>query len=398
MRKKDFPIFSGFIDNKPLVYLDSAATTHKPRIMIERMQEFYAHEYATTNRSMYFLAEKATASIERARHMTATFINAEQTEIIFTKGATEGINFIASAWGWANLQEGDEIILSELEHHANLLPWQHLALQKKCIIKYIPVRADGTLNYEVFETLFTPRTKLVSIVHISNALGTLNDIARIVARAKEYNCVVMLDACQSAGYIPLDVQQLNVDFLVFSTHKMLGPSGLGILYINKRIQPHVPPYQFGGGMVYEADYHTATWLSSPACYEAGTLPLASIISFGATLEYYKTIEWNALHEHTTSLIGSFIQQVQALPRIKLLGPLHQMDHYAHLITFMVDGYHAHDVGAWLDKSGIAVRTGHYCAQPLAKRLGITSSIRLSVHIYNTIDDINECVAQLKKLL
>ena len=398
--RSDFPLLSKLIDGLPLVYFDNAATTHKPQVVIDAMSTFYSTHYAPTHRSMYTLAENTTQAVEDVRQEVAHFIGAHADEIVFTKGTTEGINFVASTWARTHIKAGDEILLTELEHHANLLPWQQCAREQGAVLKYIPINEDGSLQIELLPHLLTKRTKLVSVVHTSNALGTVNDCSYIINAAHAVGALVLIDAAQAAGYQGIQVYDLNCDFVVFSGHKMGGPTGIGILYIKKSVQSQVPPYQFGGGMVFEADYYQqATWLPAPHCYEAGTLPLAEIIGLGVAIEYIKAdVKSGALMLHIAHLCQKALEGLRNVPNIRLLGPLEQLHKKGHIISFIAEGYHAHDVGAYLDQHGIYVRTGHYCAQPLAKRLNIDGSIRISFYGYNTLAEVDYFLKVITQLM
>ncbi len=395
--RKDFPILSS--SPQPFIYFDNAATTHKPACVIDAMSDFYRHDYATVNRSMYARAEKATEKYEAVRSKIASWINAQPTEIVFTKGATESINMVATAWGMQNLKPGDEIVLTELEHHANLLPWQQIAQKTGALLKFIPITSNGTLALDNLSDIIASKTKLVSIIHVSNALGTHNDVESVITAALKVGARVLIDAAQSIAHQKINVRTMNPDFLVFSGHKMFGPTGVGVLYIKKAVQPEMPPAQFGGSMVFQANYTDAQWLPAPACYEAGTPPIAEVIGLGAALDYYaKNIDFEALKAHEANLCTHAINGLATLPGVTILGPIEELKHKGHLVSFTVDGYHPHDIGAYLDSHGIAVRTGHYCAQPLAQRLGITGSIRISFACYNTIKEVDYFIEVMKKLL
>ena len=394
--RKDFPILTS--TPQPFIYFDNAATTQKPLQVIDAISTFYKTTYATVHRSIYFRAEKATEAFENVRKAVAQFINASPKEIIFTKGATESINLVASSWGLNNLKKGDEIVLTELEHHSNLIPWQQVAKKNGCILKFIPIHADGTLALENLDAIITKKTKFVSVIHVSNALGTHNDIQKIINAAHAVGARILIDAAQSVPHQSIDVRRLNPDFLVFSGHKMLGPTGVGILYAKKEVQQEMPPYQFGGGMVVQASYSDTQWLEAPYCYEAGTPPIAEVIGLGAALEYLKEyVNFDDLRAHEAALCTQAIEGLQKIPGVTLLGPLEQLKKQGHLVSFTVEGHHPHDVGAYLDAHGIAVRTGHYCAQPLARRLDIDSSIRISFYCYNTSEEVECFLSVIKKL-
>jgi cysteine desulfurase/selenocysteine lyase len=348
---------------------------------------------------MYSLAEKATARFEQARATIAGFINAQPQEIIITKGATEGINFIAATWAEHTLQEGDEIVLTELEHHANLIPWQQLAQRKNSVLKFIPINPDGSLNYDTLNDIITARTRFVTITHVSNAIGTTVDIKRIITMAQAVGARVLIDACQSIPHQPIDVKDIDCDFLVFSGHKMLGPTGIGILYMHQRMHSQVPPYHFGGGMIFEASYERATWLPSPARYEAGTPPVAQAIGLAEAINFLMNeIDFDRLISYESHLCGQFIKGLEAIPGFRIIGPTEDLIKRGHLVSFVHDSYHPHDIAAYLDTFGICVRSGHYCAQPLARKLGIEGgSVRASFYMYNTPSQIEQCLSVLKKL-
>lgn len=392
--KKDFPL----LHSSSLIYLDNASTTHKPEVVIEAMNSFYRTGYATVHRGAYRLSEQATERFERVRSLVARFINALPHEIIFTQGTTHGINFIATAWALATLKPGDEIVLTELEHHANLLPWQQVAFKTGALLRFIPVLPNGTLDLTDLSLIITERTKILSMVHVSNAVGTLNDIDTLIRCARKVGAKILLDAAQSVAHQRLDMQKLDVDFLVFSGHKILGPTGIGILYIRSSVQSDVPPYQFGGGMVFHATYQNARWLSAPDRYEAGTPPIAEVIGLGAALDYlmaHNNFEAQRIHE--AQLCSAVIKQLENIPNIRILGPLEQLCKSGHIVSFTLEDHHPHDVGAYLDQHGIAVRSGHFCAQPLAQKLGVLQgAIRLSFYAYNSLEDVEYCMKIIKK--
>ena len=383
--KKDFPLLKA----TNLIYFDNASTTHKPQHVIDAISSFYSTSYATVHRGIYKLSEQATTHFEQVRNDIANFLGAHSDEIIFTQGTTHGINFIATSWALKTFKANDEIVLTELEHHSNLIPWQQIAEQTGALLKFIPINAQGTLELENLSEIITKRTKLVSIVHVSNALGTHNDITTISKHARAVGARILLDAAQSVPHQKINLNSLDVDFLVFSGHKLLGPTGIGILYIKRAMQPEIPPYQFGGGMVFHANYYNATWLKSPQRYEAGTQPIAQVIGLGAALDYIKNnIDFDALTLHEAALCTRTIEGLQTIPGIRLLGPIQQLKQLGHIISFTLEGYHPHDIGAFLDAHNIAVRTGSYCAQPLAQKLGIDNSIRISFYAYNTLQEVD----------
>lgn len=398
--KNDFPIFHNRSSKNRLIYLDNAATTHKPDSVLNAERDFYQREYGTVKRGIYKSGEQATQSYESARDRVAAFIGAKNaSEVIFTAGATDSINLIAKAWGELNIGPGDVVVVSELEHHANLLPWQRLVADRGAFLRYIPVSFDGTLSLAALDDIICPQTKLVAITHTSNAVGTHTDIARITQRAREVRAAILIDAAQAIPHQKLNVEELGCDFLVFSGHKMFGPTGIGVAYINKRMHPNLQPYRLGGGMVHTVGAYDAAWLSMPHMLEAGTPPIAQVISLVAAIDYLeRTIGYELLARHERMLIGHLINGLESIPDIAIIGPIEELRESAHLLSFIVDGIHAHDVAAYLDCHGIAVRAGHHCAQPLAQKLGITASVRVSVYAYNTVEDIQALIIALKQLV
>jgi cysteine desulfurase / selenocysteine lyase len=382
---------------KPLIFLDNAATTQKPQSVIDALSDFYSNHYSTIHRGIYSSGEKATQLYQGAREKVATFIGARPEETIFTKGTTEGINFVAATWGDENLNAGDEILLTQMEHHANIAPWQELAQRKGLAIKFIPLTSEGTLDLSKLPELLTPKTKLVGVTHISNVLGTLNPIDTIVAQAHKVGARVLVDAAQSVGHIPINVAALDVDFLVFSGHKMLAPTGIGVLYIKKELHDSVPPYQFGGGMIKRLTLSDASYVNAPERYEAGTPPIAQAIGLGAAVDYLNSIGFEKLSQYESELCAHLIDGLSQISNITLVGPLDQLRQHGHLVSFAVEGVHAHDVAAFLDKHNIAIRAGHFCAQPLIEVLGKNSLNRISLYLYNTKEEINYLLDVLNSL-
>lgn len=388
--RKDFPLLKKKIDGKDLIYFDNAATSQKPQAVIDAMTSFYTQHNNNIHRGVYQSAEETTVMYEDARKAVASFINAHAHEIIFTKGTTEGINFVARAWAAHNLKAGDEIVLSELEHHSNIIPWLVLAQEKQIKIKYISVKEDGTLDLAHLNSIITSKTKLVSCLHISNALGTHVDIDPIITAAHKVGARVLIDAAQSIAHIPVDVKKLKTDFLVFSGHKMGGPTGIGVLYIKKDLHEQTQPYQFGGGMPYEVDYHSVSFAKPPHKFEAGTPPIAQAIGLAAAIDYSKkNIDFAQLAKHEAQLCVRLIEGLSKHKNIRLLGPIGQLKKSGHLVSFVIEGMHAHDVADYLGKQGICVRAGHHCAQPLAKKMGYVASVRASFYAYNTFEEVEK---------
>ncbi len=396
--RNDFAILAKKIGNQPLIYLDTAATSQKPQAVIDAMVDFYQNHNSNIYRSVYAFGEETTTLYEKARQTVAHFINAHPDEIVFTKGATQSINGVAAGWAASVLKGGDEILLTQMEHHANLIPWQHVAQQTGATIKYVPILSDGTLDMNAFHALLSKKTKLVACVHVSNGVGTHNDIGTIIKSAHAHNARVLIDAAQSAGHQPLDVQELGADFLVFSGHKMLGPTGIGVLYINRALHDEMQPFEFGGGMVYEVGLDHATWLKAPRKFEAGTPPIAQAIGLAAAVDYIKkNINFEQLRLHEAALCAQLIDGLQKHKKIRILGPLEQLREKGHLVSFTVQGMHAHDVAAYLSNFGICVRAGNHCAQPLANALGIEASVRASFYGYNSAHEVEQLIQALEKI-
>lgn len=374
------------------MYLDNAATSQKPQQVIDAISNFYANQNASAHRGVYDMAEQATIAYEQARATTAVFLNALPEEIIFTKGTTEGINFIATAWALSNVHEGDEILVTELEHHSNLIPWQQVVATRKATLKYIPILPDGSLDLTELDRLLTKKTKLVAIVQVSNAIGTHTPLEKIISSARAVGAHILVDAAQSVAHQKLDVKKIDCDFLVFSGHKIFGPTGIGVLYIAKKMHEQVQPYQFGGGMVYEADFESATWQKAPHKFEAGTPAIAQAIGLKAAFEYINTkINFNQLQKHEAQLCSLIIDEFSKVKKIRLLGPLDQLRQKGHLVSFTIEGMHAHDMASILNRYGICVRAGNHCAQPLAKKLGISASVRASFSAYNTVSEVEKFI-------
>ena len=392
--KADFPLLT----RSGITYLDSASTTQKPQAVIDAVVQAYTEYNANPGRGIYHLAEEATQQYELARKAVASFIGAKDREIVFVRGATEGINYIASGWARYHLKKGDSIVISELEHHANLLPWQRIAKETGCELKFIPVLSNGMLDMSAVDSLIDKSTKLVAITQSSNAIGTHVDLAPIIARAKKVGARVLVDACQSAPHQQLNVKKMGCDFMAFSGHKMLGPTGIGVLYIAEDVANEVQPLSLGGGCVREVTWHSATLADPPHRFEAGTPPLAQAIGLRAAITYLKEkVPFDQLKQHEAQLCTQLIDALQRMPKVKIYGPIEQLKKEGHLVTFTVEGIHAHDVSAYLDQKGIAVRAGHFCAQPLAHKLGYDAAVRASFYCYTSSDDIAQLIDALKSL-
>jgi len=400
--RADFPFFTMY---PGIAYLDNAASTQKPLAVIDAIQDAHVRLAVTPYRSIYTLAERATEEYERARAATASFIGAEHAdEIAFVKSTTEGINAVAHAWGRANIVPGDEIIVGELEHHANLLPWQYLAEERGAILKWIRVNFDGTIDPHVLDELFTQRTKLIAITGYSNVLGSLDDIAgkgflkSVIAHARRVGARVLIDAAQLVPYQTVDVQKLGCDFLAFSSNKMLGPAGVGVLYIKRDRHDELIPFMHGGGMVESVGYKDNIYRPFPYMLEAGTQSVPLVMGWLAALDYINSnIDMKVLGSHCSRLTGYAKTELPDIPRVQLLGPPEVSPH-DHLCSFYVDGIHPHDVAAYLDNQGICVRAGNHCAGLLHAKLGIPASVRMSVYGYNTDTEVERLIDSLKKLV
>lgn len=396
--RKKFPIFAQKRE-QPLVYFDNAATTQKPQSVVDAISHFYTSYNANMNRGLYRLGEKTTESYEFVRFKTARFVNAvSSSEVIFTRGATDGINTVVYSWGEHNIKEGDEIVISQLEHHSNFVPWQQLAKRKNAVLKIIPVDEQGVLDLSSLDELITEKTKVVAIAHASNALGMYNDLETVVGAAKKVGARVCVDGAQVVPFEAVDVQALGCDFYVFSGHKMLAPTGVGVLYMSRAAQKEAIPHITGGGMVYEVSNHDTTFLTPPTSFEGGTPPIAQVIGFGAALDFLARNDLHEIKKQCIDLTKRTIEGLQKLKKIRILGPVEQLKESAHLVSFIVDGMHAHDVAAYLDRHGICVRAGHHCAQPLARRLGYESSVRASFYLYNTKEEVDYFLKVLKQLV
>ena len=390
--RADFPILSERVYDKPLVFLDSAASAQKPQGVIDAMRYCYEHEYANIHRGVYWLSQKSTQAYEDTRVKVQRFINsASEKEIIFTKGTTEAINLVASSYGGSALQAGDEIILSHLEHHANIVPWQLLQQRIGIEIKVAPIDDQGNFLLGEFEKLLSPRTRLVAITHGSNALGTIPPVAEIIRLAHAQGALVLLDGAQAVVHGPVDVQALDVDFYAFSGHKLYGPSGIGVLYGKADLLDAMPPYQGGGDMIRRVTFENTTFADIPGRFEAGTPHIAGAYGLSVAIDYVSNIGMDAIAAHEQDLLRYATGRLQEINSLRLIGTA---DNKAGIVSFELDGVHAHDIGTILDREGIAVRVGHHCAQPLMDRFNIAGTVRASFGLYNNEADIDALVASL----
>ena len=394
--RADFPALNQQAYGQPLVYLDSAASAQKPRQVIEAMAEFSAHDYANVHRGLHYLSNKATAAFEAARETVRGFINAPQVEqIIFTSGGTDAINLVAHAYLEPRLKAGDEIILSEMEHHSNIVPWHFMRERHGAVLKWVPINEDGSLDMAAFAAAFGARTKMVALTHMSNALGTINDAHRIIEVAHSHNVPVLLDGCQAAVHLAPDMQALDVDFYVFSGHKTYGPTGIGVLYGKADLLADMRPYRGGGEMISEVSKEAVSYGQPPHRFEAGTPPIIEAIGLGAALDYMTKIGAHQIAAHEAALHDAAMEKIGAINRVRVFGTNPQK---GAIVSFAVDGIHAHDLAMVMDRSGVAVRAGHHCAQPLMQKFGVTSTARASFALYNDMNDVQALEKALTKAI
>jgi cysteine desulfurase / selenocysteine lyase len=393
--REDFPILSQRVRGKPLVYLDNAATSQKPRCVIEAVGRFYSAENANIHRGVHFLSERATGAYEAVRGQVARFLNASSPrEIVFTRGTTEAINLVAQSWGRSTVRPGDEILVTGMEHHSNLVPWQLLAGQTGATVRAVPITDSGELDLDAFDRLLTDRTRLLALAHISNALGTINPVRELAARARERGVVTLVDGAQSVPHLPVDVQALGCDFLAFSGHKVFGPTGVGVLYGREALLERMPPWQGGGDMIESVTLEESTFARPPARFEAGTPMIAEVIGLGVALDYVDSLGFGTIRAREDELLEYATEQVGDLDGIRLIGTAREK---AGVLSFVVDGVHPHDVSAVLDDEGIAVRAGHHCAQPVMRRFGVPATVRASFAFYNTREEVDALVRGLRRV-
>jgi cysteine desulfurase/selenocysteine lyase len=394
--RQDFPVLHQEFYGRPLVYLDNAATTQKPNAVIDRMTRFYQHEYGTVRRGVYALSERATQAYEQARAKVARFMNAPiSCEIIFTRGTTESINLVATGYGRPFVKEGDEVIISAIEHHANIVPWQQLCLEKGATLKVIPVNDAGELILEEYEKLLSPRTKLVAVNHVSNALGTVNPIKTIIDMAHAHGVPVLIDGAQGISHIPVDVQALDCDFYVFSSHKLYGPSGVGVLYAKLKHLDAMQPYQFGGEMIESVSFEKTTFAKAPRKFEAGTPPIVEVIGLGEAIDYLTKIGMPAIGAYEDELLRYATERVSAIEGVRIIGTAQQK---ASVLSFVIDNVHPHDIGTVLDREGIAIRAGHHCAQPVMERYGLPATARASFSFYNKHEEADRLAEAIQTVI
>lgn len=396
--RKDFPILQRRVHGKPLVYLDSAASSQKPRAVIEAMSAYYETTHANVHRGVYEISEEATAAMEKARVKVARFINARQgKQVIFTRNTTESINLVAYSWGASNIHAGDLIVLTELEHHSNLVPWQLLAQRTGARLEFVPLTDEGALRLDVYEELLQQQPKLVAFAHMSNVLGTINPAKAMIAAAHKAGATVLLDGAQSVPHLPVDAQDLDIDFLCFSSHKMLGPTGLGVLYGKRDLLEAMPPFMGGGDMIRTVGLRSSTWNDLPWKFEAGTPSIAEAIGLGAAVDYLNQLGMENIHRHEQAITRYALEQLRQVPQLTIYGP--QAEQRGGVVSFTLADIHPHDLASILDQeAGVAIRAGHHCAQPLMERFGLSATARASFYVYTTPEEIDVLVQGLHKAL
>ena len=393
--RKDFPILAQQVHGKPLVYLDNAATSQKPKCVIDALTHFYLMDNANIHRGVHELSERSTLAYEAARGKVQRFLNAANTrEIIFVRGATEGINLVAQTYGRTHVSTGDEIVISALEHHSNIVPWQMLCEEKGAVLRVIPINDRGEVELDQFEKLLNRRTRLVAVSHVSNALGTINPVREIINTAHGWNVPVLIDGAQAVPHMKVDVRNLDCDFYVFSGHKVFGPTGIGVLYGKEKLLEGMPPWQGGGDMIRSVTFEKTTYNDLPYKFEAGTPDIAGVIGLGAAIDYLDQIGMDAVAAHEHDLLRYGTKALESISGLRLIGTAREK---AGVLSFVIDGVHPHDAGTILDREGIAVRTGHHCAQPVMDRFGVSATTRASLAFYNTREDIDALVAGIHKV-
>jgi len=386
--RHDFPILNQDVQGHPLIYFDNAATSQKPRQVIDALVHYYEHDNANVHRGLHELSNRATDGYEESRRKVARFLNATEEEIIFTRGATEGINLVAQSWGRANLKPGDVILLTEMEHHSNLVPWQLVAAQTGAELKHVPVTDEGILDLDAFNSLLTEQVKLFAFVHVSNSLGTINPAQQLIAQAHAVGAKVLLDGAQSAGHMPVDVKDLDCDFYVLSGHKMCAPTGIGALYVRGSVLADMPPWQGGGEMIVRVQFSSSTFKEGPARFEAGTPDISGAIVLGTAIDYLESIGREAIAAHDADLAQHALARMSEIEGIRIFGPKTER---GALVAFALEGAHPHDLTTFANTQGLALRGGHHCTQPLMRKFKVPSTSRASFYFYNTKDEIDRMI-------
>jgi cysteine desulfurase / selenocysteine lyase len=394
---KNFPILKRLIKGQPLAYLDNASTTQKPQAVIDAIVEYYSNTNANIHRGAYSMSEESTEAYELTRQKLASFLNANSPEeIIFTRNTTEAINLVASTWGETNINEGDEIIVSQYEHHSNFVPWQQLAIRKNAKLKMIPIKKDLTLDLEAYNSLLSERTKLVAITGISNVTGYIAPIKTMIQAAQKVGALTLIDAAQLAAHKKTDVQDLDCDFLSISAHKMLGPTGVGALYAKKALLEKMPPYNFGGSMIKEVNIGSSTWADLPAKFEAGTTNIAGVVAFKTALDYLANIGLESISQHEKALTQELIKAFSKYPEVTFYNP--PQEQQSGIVSFNVKGSHPHDIASIFNEHGVAIRSGHHCCQPLMKALDLSATARISFYLYNSSEEIEQAEKALRNVI
>ncbi|MCU0837633.1 MAG: cysteine desulfurase [Rhodospirillales bacterium] len=396
--RADFPILKQRINGRPLVYLDNAASAQKPTLVLDAMRDVYETTYANVHRGVHTLSQRATVVFEAAREKVARFLNAGSAdEIVFVRGATEAINLVAGSLGRRYLAAGDEVVISEMEHHANIVPWQLLREEKGIILRVVPIDDDGVLKLDAYRALLGPRTRLVSIAHVSNALGTVNPVAEIVREAHRAGAFVLIDGCQAVPHYPVDVRELGADFYALSSHKLYGPTSVGVLWGRGEVLAEMPPYQGGGEMIASVSFDKTTFKKPPHRFEAGTPAIAEAVGLGAAVDYLTGLGLAAVHAHEDALLAYATRRLGEVPGLRIIGTAPEK---AAIVSFVMDGVHPHDIGTIVDQYGVAIRAGHHCAQPVMDRFGVAATARASFALYNTmaeVDALTEALAAVREL-
>lgn len=393
--RADFPILSTEIRGKPLTYLDSAATSQKPLSVINAIDHYYRAENSNIHRGVYYLSEQATNAYEGTRAKVASFLDAaDSDEVIFVRGATEGINLIAHGFTESVLRKGDEVLITHMEHHANIVPWQIAAQKTGAVLKVVPVKDNGALDMEAFDALLSEKTRLVSVVHVSNALGTINPVNTIIEKAHALDVPVLVDGAQSVPHMPVSMKALDCDFFVFSGHKVCGPTGIGVLWGKREWLEKLPPYQSGGDMIERVDFEGTTYKCIPGKFEAGTPHIEGVIGLGVAIDYFNQLDREGALQHENNLLEAATEQLADIEGLRMIGTAKEK---AAVISFLIDEIHPHDISTFLDADGVAIRAGHHCTQPLLRRFGVPATVRASFAFYNNFDDIEKLVGALKKM-